>query len=246
MLEAVAYSSQEAVELGVVDFTAERPGRRAGRSSTAMSVETPGGDVTLDTQGLELRRLDLTLAEQFILFLSNPNVNFILITLGGLGLVIELFNPGLIVPGVVGAMCLILAYVATGQPAGELGGFRLPGSGAAVVVPGSAGGGHRPAGHWCGGELRHVGGLLLFNPSGVSSPTLPSYSVSLWVVLAYGGAILLGGAEAGSSPSSGQVAGRLQRPRCREHDWADGHRGLGADAEGHGASDERGVDRHRR
>ena len=117
VLDAVAYSSQEAVALGIADFTADDLDDVLDQLH-GMSVETPTGDVTLDTEGLEMRRLDLTLAERFILFLSEPNVYFILITLGGLGLVVELFNPGMVVPGVVGAMCLLLAFVATGQPPG--------------------------------------------------------------------------------------------------------------------------------
>ena len=115
MLEAVAYSSQEAVALGHRRLHGGHDLDDVLDRLNGMSVETPGGSVTLDTEGLEQRRLDLTLAERFVLFLSNPNVYFILITLGGLGLVIELFNPGLIVPGVVGAMCLLLAFVATGN-----------------------------------------------------------------------------------------------------------------------------------
>ena len=190
VLEAVAYSSQEAVELGIVDFTADDLDDLLAQLH-GESVETPGGVVILDTQGLELRRLGLTLTERFVLFISDPNVNFILITLGGLGLVIELFNPGMIVPGVVGAMCLVLAYVALGNLPVNWAGFAFLALALLLLYLEVQVAGIGLLG--IGAVVSFViGGLLLFNPSGVSSPTLPSYSVSLWVVLA-SGAILLGG-----------------------------------------------------
>ncbi|MDE2861342.1 MAG: nodulation protein NfeD [Chloroflexota bacterium] len=190
VLEAVAYSSQEAVALDIVDFTADDLDDVLDQLH-GMTVETPGGSVTLDTEGLEPRRLDLTLAERFVLFLSDPNVYFILITLGGLGLVIELFNPGLIVPAVVGVMCLLLAFVATGNLPVNWAGFAFLGLALLLLFLEIQVSGVGLLG--IGAVVSFVvGGLLLFNPSGPPSPTLPGFSVNLWVLLAMA-ALLLGG-----------------------------------------------------
>ncbi len=190
VLEAAAYSSQEAVDLGVVDFAADDLDDLLDQLH-GMSVETPGGAVTLDTEGLEQRSLGMTLTERVVLFLSNPNVYFILITLGGLGLVIELFNPGMIIPGAVGVMCLLLAFAAAGNLPINWVGFaflalallllflELQVAGVGILGVGAV-------------VSFVIGGLLLFNPSGAPSPTLPGFSVNLWVVLSTA-VLLLGG-----------------------------------------------------
>lgn len=190
VLDAVAYSSQEAVALGIADFTADDLDDVLDQLN-GLVAETASGEVTLDTEDLELRRLDMTLAERFVLFLSNPNVTFILITLGGLGLVIELFNPGLIVPGVVGALCLLLAFVALGNLPVNWVGFVFLGLALLLLFLELQGAGIGLLG--LGAVVSFViGGLLLFNPSGPPSPTLPSFGVNLWVVLVMA-ALLLGG-----------------------------------------------------
>ena len=70
------------------------------------TVETESGLRTLNTQGLVLRNAKMNFIEKFLFFLADPNVSFILLSLGGLGLVVELFNPGLIIPGVTGVISL--------------------------------------------------------------------------------------------------------------------------------------------
>ena len=70
----------------------------------------PGGPkVTLDTQGLTVRTMELSMVERLLRFLADPNISFLLLSLGGLGLFVELLNPGLILPGVVGIILLVLA-----------------------------------------------------------------------------------------------------------------------------------------
>ena len=114
MLEAKAYTSQEAVDLNVVDFIAEDVEEML-ELLDGRTVETAAGAATLATLGLDVRRIDMSFVERFLLVLSDPNISFILLTVGGLGIMIELFNPGLVVPGVVGVICLLLAFLAMGN-----------------------------------------------------------------------------------------------------------------------------------
>ena len=51
-----------------------------------------------------------TFIQSFLDIITSPNIAFILFSLGGLGLVLELYNPGSILPGVVGGICIILAF----------------------------------------------------------------------------------------------------------------------------------------
>ena len=67
------------------------------------------------TKNLRINSAEKNLFEKFVRVIADPNISFILLTIGALGIVIELFNPGLIIPGVVGVIALLLAFVALGN-----------------------------------------------------------------------------------------------------------------------------------
>jgi membrane-bound serine protease (ClpP class) len=75
-----------------------------------MTVEVASGNVTIMTQGYSTNDIEMSLVERFLQAISDPNIAYILLTLATTGLVLELFNPGTILPGVVGAISLILAF----------------------------------------------------------------------------------------------------------------------------------------
>jgi len=74
-------------------------------------VEIPTGKKVLNTKGALVERLDMNVKQKLIDTLSTPDIAFLLISLGSLGLLIEFYNPGLIFPGVAGAICLLLGLV---------------------------------------------------------------------------------------------------------------------------------------
>lgn len=74
-------------------------------------VELPSGKRVLHTKGVLIERLDMNVKQKLIDTLSTPDIAFLLISLGSLGLLIELYNPGLIFPGIAGAICLLLGLV---------------------------------------------------------------------------------------------------------------------------------------
>ena len=71
-----------------------------------------GRSTTVHTRDVEVRRLDMTRRQRFLSAIAHPQVSYILMTLGLLGLTVELWNPGLIAPGVIGGLCLLLAFFA--------------------------------------------------------------------------------------------------------------------------------------
>jgi membrane-bound serine protease (ClpP class) len=71
-----------------------------------------GRSTTVHTKDAEVRRIDMTRRQRFLSAIAHPQVSYILMTLGLLGLTVELWNPGLIAPGVVGGLCLLLAFFA--------------------------------------------------------------------------------------------------------------------------------------
>jgi membrane-bound serine protease (ClpP class) len=72
-------------------------------------VVMPYGEDTIDVANAIPEEVELTFSEAILAIITNPNIIFILFSLGSLGLAIELYNPGAIFPGVVGAICLIVA-----------------------------------------------------------------------------------------------------------------------------------------
>ena len=112
--EAASYTALEALDGNVVDFIADHMDSLLSQLD-GRTAQTPAGPVIVETRGLVKRDLEKNLLENLLEFLADPNVSFLLLTIGGLGIVIELFNPGLIVPVVVGVIFLILAFVALGN-----------------------------------------------------------------------------------------------------------------------------------
>ena len=75
-----------------------------------MKVVVGGEEVTIVTEDAVTNRIGMTLIERFLQVISDPNIAYILLTLATTGLILELINPGAILPGVVGAISLILAF----------------------------------------------------------------------------------------------------------------------------------------
>ena len=182
--EAASYSAREAVDLNVVDFIADDLEDLLGQLDGQV-VETSSGTHALETEGLTERRLNKNLLENFLGFISDPNVSFILFSIGGLGIVIELFNPGLIAPGVVGVIALLLAFLAFGNlPVSWAGvAFLLLAFALAALEIVVAGFGVLGVGAIVSFI---VGAVILF---GGDPPTMPETEVNRWLVGGVSGAL---------------------------------------------------------
>ncbi|HZA49916.1 MAG TPA: nodulation protein NfeD [Myxococcaceae bacterium] len=109
--ESASVAAEEAVRLKVVDLIAENEtallaaihGRAVTTGSGTATVETADADVVAHEPGLQ---------DRIVHWLANPGVAYVLFLIGVLGIAAELSNPGLVVPGLVGVVCLILALVA--------------------------------------------------------------------------------------------------------------------------------------
>lgn len=71
-----------------------------------------GRQTTVRTSGAEVTRIELTRRQRLLSAIAHPQVAYMLMTLGLLGLTVEIWNPGLIAPGVAGGLCLLLAFFA--------------------------------------------------------------------------------------------------------------------------------------
>jgi membrane-bound serine protease (ClpP class) len=79
-----------------------------GRSITRFDGRT----VTISSAGARIVDLAMTRRQQFLSAIAHPQIAYLLMTLGILGITVELWNPGAIAPGVVGGVCLLLAFFA--------------------------------------------------------------------------------------------------------------------------------------
>jgi membrane-bound serine protease (ClpP class) len=109
--ESVSITEREALKLRVIDVIAESIPDLLTKSD-GRTVKTAKGTVTLATKGTAAKAIEIGLRDRFLNIITDPNVAYVLMMLGTLGLIFELSNPGAILPGVVGGISLILAFFA--------------------------------------------------------------------------------------------------------------------------------------
>lgn len=108
--ESVSITSDVAVKENVVDMEAEDLADLLEKIDGRQVKISEKITVTLKTKGASIVRQKMSLKQRLLNFLANPNILMILMALGALGVLIEFYHPGSIFPGVVGAICLLLAF----------------------------------------------------------------------------------------------------------------------------------------
>lgn len=203
--ESVAIASDEALKLKVIDLIAASPTELLDKID-GRKITVAGGERTLATRGAEIRPIEMDWIERLLHVLASPDVAVILIMAGMLGLYVEFSQPGLVLPGVLGAACLILGAIALQILPFSWLGLILFGGGLALLVAELVIGSY--------GILLAIGVACLL-AGGVMIFDLPEASdlrVSFWSVLvpavvgtaAFGGIVAFGVGRAMRRP---QVAG---------------------------------------
>ncbi len=109
--ESVSISETEALKLRVIDLIA--PSLEALLDSLdGRKVAIEEKTIALHTKGAAIVEMRMSWSDRLLAVITNPNVAYVLFMLGLLGLYFELSTPGAVLPGVVGAICLILAFFA--------------------------------------------------------------------------------------------------------------------------------------
>ncbi len=206
VMKSLAITAQEALRLNVVDLVADDlPGLITALDGR--TVKTASGEVALSTRGAVVADMRMTAFESFLHTLVNPDIAYVLWIIGMLAIIIELYHPGAVLPGITGAICLVLAFVISESLPLNWGGIALivlaliffaldiKVSGFALSVGGAV--------------ALILGSLILFSPLTPPSPTLPRLRVNPW---------LIAGVTAGTSAlflfalSAGFRAQRLRVP----------------------------------
>ena len=107
--KSVSVTEQEALKLKVIDLVAEDVPALL-KQVDGRSVTLQSGPTVLHLDGAVVREFPLGVRLEFLKALSDPNIAYLLMTIGTIGIIAELYSPGAILPGVVGAISLILAF----------------------------------------------------------------------------------------------------------------------------------------
>ena len=112
--ESVSATEREALELNVIDLVAtdlqDLIAQLDGRQVTLINGQT----VTLKTDDVAIVDVPMKAIESFLYTIADPNIAYLLLSIATLGIMAEIFNPGLIFPGIVGGISLLLAFYSLG------------------------------------------------------------------------------------------------------------------------------------
>ncbi len=110
--QSESVTASKALELHVIDVIAEDVPELL-RKIDGRRVDLGGGEKrTLHTASAEVKTVSWAVKDQVLHGLANPEVAYLIAMLGVIGVMLELFHPGTIVPGVVGGICLVIAAIA--------------------------------------------------------------------------------------------------------------------------------------
>jgi membrane-bound serine protease (ClpP class) len=178
--EAISATAEEAKRLRVIDLV-EPTQESLLAELDGQSLEVAGATVTLETAGAEIVEVPMNWAERILHAVTDPNVAYLLMSIGFIGILAELYSPGLLFPGLTGVISLVVAFTAMGSlPISWAGVFllalafllwalELQSEGLGVFA--------------AAGLVSFVlGSLMLYRPLEPVSPALPAVQVSLWLV----------------------------------------------------------------
>jgi membrane-bound serine protease (ClpP class) len=110
---AAAVSASEALEAGMIDFISSDLNELRSQLD-GFTVNVNGEPVTLQTANASFENLSISIIEQLLLIVTDPNIVFLLITIGVQAIIIEISSPGGWVAGFIGVVCLALATYGLG------------------------------------------------------------------------------------------------------------------------------------
>lgn len=111
IINASSITANEALKMNVIDVIADNLEELLEKID-GFEVELPKGKKILKTKDVNIERRTMNFKDIFLMRISNPNIAYILMIIGIYGLIYEITHPGAIIPGVIGALCLITSFFA--------------------------------------------------------------------------------------------------------------------------------------
>lgn len=107
--KSVSATEQEALKLKIIDMVAENiPALLQQLNGRKIVLST--GSITFSSEAVTLREFPMGTRLELLKALSDPNIAYLLMSIGTIGIMAELYSPGAILPGIIGAISLILAF----------------------------------------------------------------------------------------------------------------------------------------
>lgn len=123
--ESKSYSDTEALKANLIDLIAKDMEYLLEEVDGQTVTLNNGQEVRLETKDAPVERVPLNSIENTLLYISNPDLAYILMTIGMAGIMVEIYSPGLIFPGVLGAISLLLGLYSLGTLNASWGGVLL-------------------------------------------------------------------------------------------------------------------------
>ena len=211
--EAAAATDARALELGVIDFIATDVADLLDQMD-GFVVTVQGQERTLHTANARIMPQALSPLQEFLNFISNPTVATILLTLGSIGLIAEIYNPGTFIPGMIGLISLLLGLYSLGQLEANFAGLALIGLGLILLVAEA----FTPAfgALALGGTIAFIfGSALLFDAPGLAVPwvTIISLGVAMGAFALFVGGKVVAAQRMGTATGGEGVIGSLATVR---------------------------------
>ena len=179
--QSISASENSAVEQHVVDLVAPTVDQLLQRVDGRTVRLNDERDVRLATAGAPIRDNSMNLFEQFLFAISDPNIAYLLLTIGSLALLVELYHPTIVI-GIGGALALIVSLFALGSLPTNWAGVAIMGVAVLLLALELHAGAH--------GALA-LGGALLMALSGflLTDTSNAEFQVSRWLLVAVPGAV---------------------------------------------------------
>jgi membrane-bound serine protease (ClpP class) len=111
--DSISFTEKEALRLNLINFIATDLDDLLNHANGMTIKRFQGESRKLSLGNRKIISFEMTKRQKFLSALADPNISFILLSLGMLGLIVELYNPGAILPGIVGVICMALFFLST-------------------------------------------------------------------------------------------------------------------------------------
>ena len=123
--ESKSFTDVDALEVNLIDLRADNLQSLIAEINGTPVTLASGEEVVINTEGYELTRQDMSVIERFLHAISDPNIAYILLSIGSIGIIAEIYSPGTFFPGITGAISLLMAFYSLGVLDANLGGILL-------------------------------------------------------------------------------------------------------------------------
>jgi membrane-bound serine protease (ClpP class) len=123
--ESKSFTDVDALEANLIDLRANNLDELIALIDGRQVRLASGLEITIDTASYATTRDEMSFIEGFLHAISDPNIAYILLSIGSIGIIAEIYSPGTFFPGIIGAISLLLAFYSLGVLDANLGGILL-------------------------------------------------------------------------------------------------------------------------